>query len=268
MAYAKTNEQAMNENTAIEFVLHGKVEGEEITPRTIGLSQFNEFNQQVEQFISGSQKLKLDQVHVEIAESSYLLRALLPVVVASSLAPDLKLMARQDVLGELDYKRAEVVQKWQARAKNNPDLYYEVRPQGEGMAKVCISRETDYRVGEIVPWVAVEKYLFGEITDMGGTQMANIHLKLDRGGRPELVGAAQGYLRDQLENRLYHKALLHVRAEQHYKTGELRNIHLISFMDYQPGYDEAALDRFAAKGATAWADVSDPAKWVREARGD
>ena len=268
LAYVDASEQAMNENTAIEFVLHGKVEGQEITPRTIGLSQFNEFNQQVEQFIGGSQKLKLDQVHVEIAESSYLLRVLLPVVVASSLEPDLKLMARQDVLGELDFKRAEVVQKWQARSKNNPDLFYEVRSRGEGFAKVRISRETDYRIGEIIPWVAVEKYLFGEVVDMGGTQKANIHLKLDKGGKTLLVGAAQGYLRDQEQNRLYHKALLHVRAEQHYKTGELRNVHLISFMDYQPGYDEAALDRFAATGAKAWADVPDAAKWVREARGD
>lgn len=257
----------MNENTSIEFVLHGKVEGQEITPRTIGLSQFNEFNQQVEQFIGGSQKLKLDQVHVEIAESSYLLRVLLPVVLATNLEPDLKLMARQDVLGELDFKRAEIVQKWQARSKNNPDLYYEVRAKGEGIAKVRISRETDYRVGDIIPWVAVEKYLFGEVVDMGGTQKANIHLKLDRGGKTWLVGATQGYLRDQVENRLYHKVLLHVRAEQHYKTDDLRNIHLIAFVDYQPTYNEAALDRFAAKGATAWADVPDAAKWVREARG-
>lgn len=258
----------MNENNAIEFVLHGKVEGQEITPRTIGLSQFNEFNLQVEQFIAGSQKLKLDQAHVEIAESSYLLRVLLPVVVMSNLEPDLKLMARQDVLGEMDMRRAEVVAKWQARTKSNPDLYYEVRPRGEGQAQLRISGQTDYRVGEVVPWVAVEKYLFGEVTDMGGTQKANIHLKLDRTGKTVLVGAAQGYLRDLTENRVYHKALLHVRAEQHFKTGELRNIHLISFMDYQPSYDEAALDRFAAKGAKAWADVPDAAKWVREARGD
>ncbi len=158
----------MNENTAIEFVLHGKVEGQEITPRTIGLSQFNEFNQEVEQFIGGSQKLKLDQVHVEITQSSYVLRALLPVVVMSSLEPDLKLMARQDVLGELDIKRAEVVQKWQARSKSNPDLSYEVRPEVEALARVRISRETDYRIGDIIPWVAVEKYLFGEVVDMGG----------------------------------------------------------------------------------------------------
>jgi len=257
----------MSETASMEFVLHGKVEGQEITPRTIGLSQFNEFNQQVETFIGGSQKVKLDQVHVEIAGSSYVLRALLPAVVLSSLEPDLKLMARQDVLGELDVKRAEVVQKWQARAKNDPDLSYEVRPEGDAMPKVRVSRETDYRVGDIVPWVVVEKYLFGQIVDMGGAQKANIHLKFERSGRTLLVGASQGYLREQVENRLYHKALLHVRAEQHFRTGDLRNLQLISFVEYQPAYNEEALDRFTAKGAAAWADVPDAAQWVREVRG-
>jgi hypothetical protein len=54
VSYVGASEQVMSENTAMEFVFHGKVEGQEITPRTIGLSQFNEFNQQVEQFIGGS----------------------------------------------------------------------------------------------------------------------------------------------------------------------------------------------------------------------
>jgi hypothetical protein len=260
-------EQTMNETAAIEFALHGKVEGQEITPRTIGLSQFNEFNQQVEIFIGGSQKLRLDQVHIEITQRSYVLRALLPAIVFSSLEADLKLMERQDVLGELDIRRAEVVQKWQARTKSNPDLSYEVRPGVEALPKVRISRETDYRVGEIVPWVAVEKYLFGQIVDMGGTQKANVHLKLDRGGKTFLVGASQGYLREQEENRLYHKALLHVRAEQHFRTGDLRNIQLIAFADFRPAYDQEALDRFTAKGTEAWADVPDAAQWVREVRG-
>src|SRR5258708_1924621 len=136
----------MNDNTAIEFVLHDKVAWQAITPRTIGFSQFNGFNQEVEQFIGGNQKLKLDQVHVEIAEGSYLLRTILPVVLLSSLEPDLKLLARQDVLGELYVKRAEIVRTWQGRAKNNPDLVYEVRSSYESLPKVRISRETDYRV--------------------------------------------------------------------------------------------------------------------------
>src|ERR1039457_6212487 len=257
----------MNEESSIAFVLHGKVDGVQITPKTIGLSQFNEFNQQVETFIGGSQKLKLDQAHVEIARSSYVLRVLLPAVAAASLEPDLQLMSRQDVLGELDFKRAEIVQKWQARAKANPNLVYEVRPHNSNSPSFHISQETDYRVGQIVPWVAVEKYLFGQIVDMGGVQKANIHLKLDRGGKTILVGTSQGYLRDQSENRLYHKRLLHVRAEQHFKTGDLRNVHLIAFVDYQPTYDEEALNRFSAKGAQAWADVPDAATWVKEERG-
>ncbi len=258
----------MSENTSIEFVMRGKVAGQEISPRTIGLSQFNEFNQQVEAFIAGSQKLKLDETHVEIAEGSYILRALLPAAVLAGMEPDLKLLARQDVLGELDLKRAEIVQKWQSRTKNNPDLSYELRSQeGSALPQVRISRETDYRVGAIVPWVMVEKYLLGEVLDMGGAQKANIHIRLQREGKTLVVGAAQGYLRDQVENRLYHKALLHVRAEQHYRTGELRNIQLIAFMDYQPVYNEEALERFAAQGAKAWADVPDAARWVRETRG-
>ena len=258
----------MSETPSIEFVLDGKLDGIEITPRSIGLSQFNEFNQQVETFLSGSERLKLDQVHVEILEGSYVLRALLSAVVLPPLVTDLILMERQDSLGELDLKRAEIVQKWQQRAKADPDLLYEVRFPGENVPPVRISHETDYRIGDIVPWVAVEKYLLGQLVDMGGAQKANVHLKLERGGKIIIVGASQDYLREQEENRVYHKVLLDIRAEQHFRTGDLRNVRLIAFVDYQPSYSEEALDRFAAKGAEAWADVHDAARWVRELRGD
>jgi hypothetical protein len=253
--------------THIEFVLHGKVDGQEITPCTIDLPRFNDFNQQVETFIGGGQKVNLDQVHVEVAQGSYILRARLPTAVLALLQPDLTLLARQDVLGELDTRRAEVLQKWQARAKSDPDLSYEVRPEDNTLPKVRVDRETDFRVGAIVPWVKVEKYLLGQIIDMGGAQKVNVHLKLDRGGKTVFVGASQDYLREQQKNLLYHKALLHVSAEQHYRTGELRNVQLISFEDYQPVYSADAIERFTAAGAVAWADVPDAAQWVREARG-
>jgi hypothetical protein len=61
----------------LEFILHGTINGEKITPRTINLSQFNEFNQQVEQFIAGRFGTKLDTVHVLVQESSYGLSALM-----------------------------------------------------------------------------------------------------------------------------------------------------------------------------------------------
>jgi hypothetical protein len=176
-------------------------------------------------------------------------------------------MARQDVLGELDFKRAEIVQKWQARVRDNPELDYEVRSPSQSLPGFHVSQETDYRIGEIVPWVAAEKYLSGEIMNWGGVQKPNIHLRLDRSGKTILVGTSQNLIRNQSENLVYHKALLHVRAEEHFQTGELRNVHLLSIVDYKPAYDEKSLERFAAKGETAWADVPDAAGWVKELRG-
>jgi hypothetical protein len=58
-----------------------------------------------------------------------------------------------------------------------------------------------------------------------------------------------------------------VEADQHFKTGELRNLRLLSFENYRPGYDEDALKRFTEAGSKAWADVPDAAGWVRELRG-
>lgn len=148
------------------------MEGVEITPDTIGLSRFNEFNRQVEEFIGGSDRLPLDQVKVHIEPGSYKLVALLPVTVFFSMEPDLKALDRQDSLGELDPKRAQVIERWQTRTKSKPELSYTIRPLNEGMHPVQVSSGSDFRVGEVIPWVKVEKYLFGTVMDMGGATRA------------------------------------------------------------------------------------------------
>jgi hypothetical protein len=257
----------MNADNKIEFILRGQVDGVEITPRTIGLSQFNEFNQQVETFISGSQKQKQNETHVEVAEGSYKLKVLLAAAVGAALEPDLALLAHEDVLGELDPKRAEVVAKWQARARADSSIQFEIRPDRPELPTIRLSHHTNFRIGKVIPWVAVEKHLFGTILDMGGAQKANIHLRLKDTGQSIIINTVQNYLQALPDNRLYHQALVRVRAQQHYRTGALRNVQLIAFEDYAPVYDEAALDRFAERGREAWRDVPDGVAWVRERRG-
>lgn len=252
----------------IEFVLRDKVEGVEITPATIDLARFNEYNQQVAEFIAGSQRLKLDDVHVSIAEGSYKLKVAVSFLLATALQPDLQRLARQDSLGEIDPKRADVITKWQARSKGNPELRYSIRSHGLAEVKpIELSNKTDYRIGDVVPWVKVEKYLFGTVVDMGGKQKANVHVRLADTNQTVIVGTHQDYLKEQRQNRLYHKVLMRVEAEQHSRTGQLRNLNLLSFEDYEPRYDAAALDRFAEIGRRAWADVPDAAAWVRQLRG-
>jgi hypothetical protein len=113
----------------------------------------------------------------------------------------------------------------------------------------------------------VEKYLFGRVVDMGGTQKANVHLVLEATGKTVIVSSSEEFLRDQEQNRLYHMVLVHVRAEQHTGTGEFRSVRLIDFVNYDPSYDEEGLERFIEQGTQAWAGVPDAAEWVRKLRG-
>ncbi len=251
----------------IDFVLRGRLEGVEITPATIGLSRFNEFNRQAEEFISGSEKQKLDEVKVEIEKGSYRFRTIIPALTAAAgLSGDLKALERQDSLGEIDPRRAKVIAGWQAKAKANPEIRFAIKP-GEDAKPLEISADTDYRIGEVEPWVTVEKYLFGEIMDMGGANNPNVHLRLADTAKLLTIGSSYQYLRKQQKNRLYHPALLRVEAKQHHRTAELRDIRLISFEDYNPHYDEEALDRFAEEGRVVWADVENPSEWVEALRG-
>ena len=72
-----------------------------------------------------------------------------------------------------------------------------------------LSTATDYRVGETVPWVKVEKYLFGTVENMGGVQKANDpHPAWRIRASVVLVGTNQEYLKEQQENRLYRKLLV------------------------------------------------------------
>ncbi len=79
----------MSRPKTLSFVLRGKLDGIVISPKTIGLTEFNEFNAQVEQFIAGSQHLKLDQVHLKIEAGSYRIAIELPPAIYSTLEPDL-----------------------------------------------------------------------------------------------------------------------------------------------------------------------------------
>ena len=231
------------------------------------MSLFNQFNGEVEALIAGSQRgMKLNEAHVQIEEGSYQLRVILSAALMAALAPDLRALEREDSLGEIDPKRAEIIQKWQERARRSDSLAYGINSPGEILKPLTIARTTNYREGDTTPWVEVEKYLFGRIVDMGGVHRANVHLALEGGGTV-IVGSSEEFLRNQKDNRLYHRGLLRVKAKQNVRTGKLREVRLLDFVPYDPAADDEGLERFIEQGTRAWADVPDAAGWVRELRG-
>ena len=259
----------MVDKDKMEFVLRSKIRGVEVTPHTISLSMFNRFNQEVEQLIVGSEKeVPLDEIHAEIEDGSYKLVVIIPAIISAVLAGDVRRLNDSETVNDIDSKRAEVILKWQNDSKKNDDTAYSVISSYPGANPVRITSETDYKEVAGNLWVDVEKYLLGEVMDMGGSTRTNIHLKIEGHKKALKINADQGYLRDLDENKLYKQQLLRVTGQENIKTGELRHLQLISFADYKPGYDNTELSTLIEKATATWSDVEDPSIWLNNLRGN
>lgn len=129
------------------------------------------------------------------------------------------------------------------------------------------SATTDFRADVADQSVRVERYVRGEIEDMGGHTKPNAHIRLPD-GKALLVEAAREILRDEKINRLYKPAMVRVTAEYNVMTREYRNARLIEFVEHESRLDEGVLERVIQRGAKAWRDVPDAGAWVDSLRGN
>jgi hypothetical protein len=134
-------------------------------------------------------------------------------------------------------------------------------------ASIHINAESDYHADDADQWVQVERYVRGEIQDLGGITKANAHIKLPD-GRTLKVTTERDVLRNDTVNRLYKLAMLRIKAEYNVLTRELRNARLVEFVEHASTVDEEGLSRLTRRGAAAWKDVPNATAWVDELRGD
>lgn len=259
----------MNQPQAIEFALSGNIAGKPISAaQGVPFARFAEFNEDVQKYVQGSDgKAVLNDLQVQIEEGSYLLRVLIPVGLLSSLVTDTAKIAQPTALADIDPNRAKIVLRWQERAKMEPSLSISVRSPSGAFAPVTITSTSAFRREERVTWVTVERYLIGEITDWGGAQTINVHVRLRNSKDVLIVDATEDQIREQRENLVFHKAIVHVRAKQNPKTGELKDYKLIELRAYGPKVDDQNLQALFDKGTKAWSDVPNAGAWVDELRG-
>jgi len=247
----------------LSFALNDRIQDREIGPQYVPLALLGQFETDVEEFLRGSQRdVDLSQVIVSI-ESGSLTIVATGLRAAGSLWTDIARLVDPAALGVIDPKRAAVVERWQAAARKHPSRRYRLTDM-RGRFSIEVDTDSDFRDRTEVSWVPVEKHLFGTIIDWGGKTNPNVHLDVGY-GRTLKIASSQRLLAEEPENRLYKPALLHVAAEENFKTGELRNMTLLAFEERMPTWDETGFDELVRKGTRAWAQVSDD--WLEELRG-
>ncbi len=253
----------MEPANTLRFALSDRIQNAAVAPAHVPLALLGQFQKDVSEFLAGSDRdVDLNQVIVSIEEGSLSLIAS-GLLAATGLWADVERLHDPTALGLVDPRRAAVVARWQAAARKHPHRGYTLADQ-EGVTIVRVDADSDYRDQSAMVWVPVKKYLQGQITDLGGTSRANVHLKLDS-GKVLTVASSQKTLADEERNRLYKPATLHVSAEENLLTGELRNLALIGFEDGHSGWDDAGFGELVRKGTRAWSDVADD--WLEDLRG-
>ncbi|GKT20551.1 hypothetical protein [Acidovorax sp. SUPP3334] len=248
----------------ITIAFEDKSQGYAISPDRVPLSMLAEFSADVAKLVRGSEKeVDTDEIEVKIVDGSLAFAFLPPA--SGSFLRDLRALAASTNLARIDHKRRAVLERWQASTKKTAHRSIKIATNAISQA-IVIDKDSDFVAQEVDQWVSVERYVRGEITDLGGAGTSNAHVVLPD-GKKLTVRTDKELILAERSNLVYKTVHLRIRAKLNIATGELRDASLIEFVNYQPSFDEDEFKRFTEKGKKAWADVDDPAQWVRELRG-
>jgi hypothetical protein len=239
--------------------------GFEASPERVRLADLAEFSADVAAFLRGDGK-EVDSKTLDVAviDGSLGIQTA-PLLVAPQLFNDLRALLNSELLDNLDGKRRDVMVRWQKAARQTRQLAYRIsapfldRP-------IVVNAESDYHADDADQWVQVERYIRGEIEDLGGATASKAKVRLPN-GTMLAVTTERNLLRDEKENRLYKLAMLRIKAEYNVLTRDLRNARLVEFVEYTPQVDEESLARMTRRGTNAWKGVGDATTWVDELRG-
>jgi hypothetical protein len=238
--------------------------GYDISPARVPLATLASFASDVRDFLKGSGRdADADAAEVAVVHGSLAVQA--RDFSSPSLIHDLRLLESGTDISGIDPKRRTIIQKWQAAADRKASMRFKIStPSG---AVVAITHQTRFKAEQARTIVNVERYIRGEVVDLGGSTQANAHIKLPD-GKTLVVQTDRALIRAETENHLYKEVHVRIRASMDLATGELIDAQLVEFVHYKPKFDQQQFARLTANGEQAWSDAEDPATWVRHIRGE
>jgi hypothetical protein len=248
----------------ITISLHDDSVGYEITPERVPMSVLRSFTKDVEDFLRGDGS-EWDVSNLEVAIFKGSLGIQTVPITHTGLMRDLRQMLVSEVLEGIDSKRREVVERWQKMAKGARHAVVKIATPAL-TTSVVINAQTDFHSDDADQWVKVERYMQGEVVEIGGLKKVNAHIRL-QDGTLLLVESEREVFRNDKVNRLYKVAMARITAEYNVVTRKYRHARLLAFEEHHQTLDEARFQRMTERGAVAWKDVPKASEWVDMLRG-
>lgn len=253
----------MEERGNIEVIVTNR--DNSLAPEDIDINEIREYISDVETFLYPTRKEKINrpQISYDIQPGSVKHNFILPisaVILFNGLINEVK---NRNNLDFLDYKRQEVLDRFQKKAYRN-GITIELKNSISPDHRLVINESTQFEM--ITPkYFEGEFYLYGEIYQEGGKN-PNVHISTKEFGNLTVAASKQQIM--QGEKKTYKPYGMKVRGKKNLEDDKLSDLELIEFIQYKPVYDQNLLDKVIAKASTNLKKIHNVDAWIDDLKAD
>ncbi|HFK5509955.1 TPA: hypothetical protein ACGZ9U_000857 [Elizabethkingia anophelis] len=172
-------------------------------------------------------------------------------------------IGKRGSLDFLDYKRQEVIDKFQKRAVKGGFII----EFGSSLSKepsLIINNSTAYDM--ITPqFYESEFYLYGEIYQEGGKN-PNIHISTEKYGNLTISAKKEQILDG--EKKTYKPYGIKVKGKKNLADDKFSDLKLIEFINYRPVYDKSLLEKVIEKASVNLNKIKNLDNWIEEIKAE
>jgi hypothetical protein len=254
----------VEEKGYIEVKVEGKIGNQPVKPSDVDISEIKEMISDVETFLYPTRNEKIDRPHIsyELEEGSAKHLFFLPisgVLLFNGLTGEI---ANRGTVDFLDYKRAEIIEKFQRKAKEK-SFEITLTCSLADSKPLKITKDTKF-FNVAADYIDTELVLYGKINSEGGND-PNFHILTKEYGRLK-IDATENQLMEG-EKRLYKVYGVRVSGKQNITDGKPYDLKLIEYIEYNPIFDKSELNVLIERAAKNWDSVPDVDVWLSEIRG-
>lgn len=254
----------MEEQGYIEIKIDGLAGNKPLKPIDIDIAEIKEMISDVETFLYPTRGEKAERPHIsyKLEEGSARNLFFLPisgVLLFNGLSGEINNRGNIDFL---DNKRAEIIDKFQRKAKEkNFEISFFSSTGSDSILK--INKETQFfKIN--AAYIETEFILYGKINEEGGNN-PNFHLLTKEYGKLAISATEQQLLEG--EKRLFKIYGVRAKGKQSLSDNKPFDLKLIDYITYNPNYDENKLDLLIERASVKWNGIANVDLWLKGIRG-
>ena len=253
----------MEEKGFIEIKFEGVINGRKITPLDIDISEIKEIITDIESFLYPNRSEKKDRPRIaySLEYGSVKHKFILPITGVLLFSSIISEINQRKSIDFLDFNRAEFIDKYQKKAKNN-DYEITFSSSVNQDSELKFTQNSNY-YNAAPNWIQTEFILYGEVYQEGGIN-PNLHILTKEFGKLTVSATKEQILEG--EKRLYKVYGLRVRGKQNIDNKKPYDLKLVNFIDYNPIFDKLQLDLLIEKATPNLSKIANVDVWLNQIR--